>query len=53
MKEVFGLGRTRHGENGAISNLHLNDYTMCIHTLVGGGWKTMEVLVVEVYEQEK
>ena len=36
MKEVFGLGRTRHGDNGAISNLHLNDYTMCIHTLVGG-----------------
>lgn len=36
MKEVFGLGRTRRGDNGAISNLHLNDYTMCIHTLVGG-----------------
>ena len=53
MKEFFGLGRTRHGEKGEISGLHLNDYTMCIHTLVGGGWKTMEVLVVEVYEQEK
>lgn len=51
MKKIYGLGRTRHGENGAISNLHLNDYTMCIHTLVGGGgWKTMMVLVVEVYE---
>ena len=37
MKEIFGLGRTRHGDKGAISGLHLNDYTMCIHTHVGGG----------------
>ena len=37
MKEVFGLGRTRHGEKGAISNLHLNPYMNCVHTLVGGG----------------
>ena len=52
MKNVFGLGRSRHGGKGEISGLHLNDYTMCIHTLVGGGWKTMEVLVVEVYEED-
>ena len=50
--KVYGLGRSRHGGKGAISGLHLNDYTMCIHTLVGGGWKTMQVLVVEV-EDEK
>ena len=52
MKEIFGIGRTRHGEKGAISNLHLNPYVNCVHTLVGGGWKTMEVLVVEVYEED-
>ena len=51
MKEVFGIGRNRD-RKGAVCGLHLNDYTMCIHTLVGGGWKTMEVLVVEVYEED-
>lgn len=52
MKEIYGLGRSRHGDKGAISGIHLNPYTMCVHTLVGGGWKNMEVLVVEVYETE-
>lgn len=50
-KEAYGLGRSRSsvgkGEN---VSTHLNPYTNCIHTLVGGGWKTMQVLVVEVYE---
>ena len=50
-KEYYALGRTRSGKgNGEITGLHLNRYTNCIHTLVGGGWKTMMVLVVEVYE---
>lgn len=53
MKRIYGLGRSRHGGKGAISGLHLNDYTMCIHTLVGGGWMTMQVLVVEVEEDEQ
>ena len=52
MKEAYGLGRSRHGGKGAISGLHLNPYTMCIHTLVGGGWPTMQVLVVEIYESD-
>lgn len=53
MKKAYGLGRSRHGGKGAISGLHLNDYTMCIHTLVGGGWDTMMVLVVEMYENDQ
>lgn len=35
MKEVFGIGRNRD-RKGAVCGLHLNGYTMCIHTLVGG-----------------
>jgi len=35
-KEVYGLGRSRHGGKGDISGLHLNPYVNCIHTLVGG-----------------
>ena len=52
MKQIYGLGRSRHGDKGEISGLHLNDYTMCIHTRVGGGWQTMQVLVVEVYDED-
>lgn len=52
MRQIYGLGRSRHGGKGAISGLHLNEYTMCIHTLVGGGWPTMQVLVVEIYEED-
>jgi site-specific DNA-cytosine methylase len=48
MKEFFGYGRTRSGcDKGDIVTRHFNDYVNCIHTLVGGGWKTMEVLVAE------
>ena len=35
MKEIFGIGRNRD-RKGAVCGLHLNGYTMCIHTLVGG-----------------
>lgn len=49
--EVLGIGRTRHGDKGAISNVHLNPYTMCIHTLCGGGWSTMQVLAAEFYNE--
>lgn len=48
MKEFFGYGRTRSGsDKGDIVKRHFNDYVNCIHTMVGGGWKTMEVLVAE------
>ena len=48
MKEFFGYGRTRSSSgNGSITKRHFNEYVNCIHTLVGGGWSTMEVLVAE------
>ena len=47
------MARTRSREGkGEIEKITLQPYTMCIHTLVGGGWKTMEVLVAEEYEEE-
>jgi len=50
-KQAYGLGRSRSSSGkGDIVNWHLNPYVNCIHTLVGGGWKTMEVLIVEVYD---
>ena len=50
MKESYGLSRNRD-KKGKIVKQTLKDYTMCIHANVGGGWKTMLVLVVEVYEE--
>ena len=48
MKEFFGYGRTRSGcDKGDLVKRHFNDYVNCIHTMAGGGWKTMEVLVAE------
>lgn len=36
--KVFGLGRSRSDKGkGEWTNVHLNPYTNCIHTLVGGG----------------
>ena len=52
--KAYGLGRTRsRSDKGDVLDWHLNPYTMCIHTLVGGGYKTMQVLVVEIYEKTK
>ena len=51
MKKVFGIGRSRD-RKGDICGIHLNPYVNTIHTLVGGGWTTMMVLVAEVYEEE-
>ena len=50
-REIFGLSRSRD-HKGVIVKRSLVPYTNCIHTMVGGGWKTMEVLVVEIYEEE-
>ena len=49
--KVYGLGRSRD-RKGNICDLHLNPFTMYIHTMVGGGWATMQVLVVLVDEEE-
>lgn len=51
--KVFGLGRSRSGKGkGEWTNIHLNPYTNCIHTLVGGGWPTMAVLIIEIDEDD-
>lgn len=36
MTEAYGISRSRD-KNGKIVKQDLKDYTMCIHTLVGGG----------------
>lgn len=47
--KVYGLGRSRNDAGkGDWVGVHLNPYVNCVHTLVGGGWFTMSVLVVEV-----
>ena len=52
-KTIYGLGRSRSNKGkGEWTGIHLNDYTMCIHTLVGGGFPTMQVLVVEVEDEQ-
>jgi hypothetical protein len=52
-KTIYGLGRSRSNKcKGEWTGIHLNDYTMCIHTLVGAGFPTMQVLVVEVEDEQ-
>ena len=36
---------------GNIVKRYLNDYVNTIHTMVGGGYETMQVLVLEVYDK--
>lgn len=49
--KAYGISRTRSSKGkGEIVKQGLRDYVNCIHTLVGGGWETMQVLVCEVYE---
>ena len=51
MTEAYGISRTRD-KKGAIIKQATLPWVNCIHTNVGGGWKTMEVLVLEVYEED-
>ena len=52
-RKVYGLGRSRD-KKGDWVGVHLNPYVNCIHTNVGGGgFETMMVLIVEVYEEEE
>jgi hypothetical protein len=46
--EAYGVSRTRD-KKGAIVKQTTLPWVNCIHTNVGGGWKTMEVLILEVY----
>ena len=47
-KEIYGLSRNRD-EKGNIIKRDLNPYVNCIHTMVGAGYETMQVLVLEIY----
>lgn len=49
MIKAYGISRSRD-KKGKIVKQELKDYTMCVHTMCGGGWETMAVLVMEVYE---
>lgn len=53
MKKIaaFGVSRTRDKKGAIIKQTPL-PWVNCIHANVGGGWKTMEVLILEVYESE-
>ena len=46
-KKIYGLSRSRD-KHGNIVKRNLNDVVNCIHTNVGSGYKTMEILIVEV-----
>ena len=47
MKEIYGVSRSRD-KKGVIVNRTLNPYVNCIHTMVGGGYETMIVAVMEI-----
>lgn len=50
-KTIYGLSRSRD-EHGNIVKRSLNDVVHCIHTYAGGGYKTMEILIVEVEDEQ-
>lgn len=49
MKRIaaYGISRTRD-KNGKIVKQDLRDWVNCVHTMAGGGWETMEILVLIV-----
>lgn len=51
MTKAYGISRTRD-RKGAIIKQEPKDWTMCIHTMCGGGCETMAVLVLEVYADD-
>lgn len=51
MKKIYGLSRVRD-KKGNIIKRDLKPYVNCIHTMVGAGYETMQVLVMEVYEKD-
>ena len=52
MIDAYGISRTRD-KKGKIIKQEPLDWVNCIHTMVGGGWDTMAVLVLEVYDGDK
>lgn len=51
-KTIYGLSRSRD-KHGNIVNRNLNDVVNCIHTNAGSGYKTMEILIVEVEDEQQ
>lgn len=49
MNAAYGVSRTRDKQGVIIKQTTL-PWVNCIHRNCGGGWKTMEILVLEVYE---
>lgn len=49
MKKAYGISRTRD-KKGRIIKRDMRDWVNCIHTMAGGGWETMEILVLEIYD---
>lgn len=50
--KAYGLSRTRDAK-GNIIKRSLMDCVNCLHASCGGGYETMQVLVVEVYEDKE
>ena len=51
MREVYGVSRSRD-KKGVIVKRNLNPFVNCIHTMVGGGYDTMIVAVMEIEYEE-
>ena len=51
-KKIYGLSRSRD-KHGNIVKRNLNDVVNCIHTNAGSGYKTMEILIVEVDDEQE
>ena len=49
--KAYGVSRTRD-RKGVIVKRDLRDWVNCVHTMAGAGWETMEILVLEVYEEK-
>ena len=49
MKAAYGVSRTRD-KKGAIIKQTTLDWVNCLHASCGGGYETMQVLILEVYE---
>lgn len=51
MTNAYGISRTRD-KKGVIVKRELRDWVNCIHTMAGSGWDTMEILILEIYEED-
>lgn len=52
MEAAYGISRTRD-KKGVIIKQTTLPWVNCIHTMVGGGYETMQVLVLEVYDDKE